>query len=153
MSRIPPAGVLIPDYESLRRALNERRIDLKMTMLSLDHEAGLQDGYAAKMFCGDRNFGPTTLWPALQSLGLQMVLIPASAGTMLTPYEINGVDSFAQERRKKIASLGGKARRAKLSDLEWAAHCSKAARARWRKVRMKKMKAEQLKRNRGQAAL
>src|SRR5208337_1980801 len=52
---LTPAGVLIPDYESLRRALNERRVALKMTMLSLDLEAQLQDGYAAKMFCGDRN--------------------------------------------------------------------------------------------------
>ncbi|MGO8846455.1 MAG: hypothetical protein ACLQFI_14185 [Methylocella sp.] len=120
-------------------------------MMALDLDACLNSsGYAAKMFCGDRNFGPTTLWPVIEALGLQMVLIPAAPGTALTAYETNGIDNFAQQRRKNISSLGGKARRAKMSNEEWSKHCSKAARARWRKVRVKKMKAERLKRNRGQ---
>jgi hypothetical protein len=89
-------------------------------MMALDHEADLQDGYAVKCFCGIRNFGPTTLWPVIEALGVQMVLMPTSAGTVLTPCEINGVDSFRQERLKKIASLGGKTRRAKMSGPEWA---------------------------------
>jgi hypothetical protein len=145
---IKTAGVLIPDYESLKRALSERRIGLKLRMQELDNDAGLQEGYAAKCFCGVRNFGPTTLWPVIEALGLQMVLIPAAPGMALTPYEIKAVDRFAQERRKNISSLGGKARRAKMSGAEWSVHCSKAARARWRKARMNKMKAGQLKRNR-----
>jgi hypothetical protein len=147
------AGVLIPDHESLKRALNERRIGLKLRMLDLDVDANLQTGYAAKMFCGARNFGPTTLWPVIEALGLQMVLIPASPGTLKTPFEINAVDSFVQKRRKNISSLGGKARRAAMSGPEWAAHCSKASRARWRKARMKKIKADNFKGKRAPATM
>jgi hypothetical protein len=120
--------------------------------LALDHEAGLQDGYAAKMFCGIRKFGPT-LWPVIEALGLQMVLIQASAGTLKTPLEIKAIDKFAQERRKKISSLGGKARRAAMSDAEWASHCSKASRARWRKARMKQLRAGKAKCQRAKAPL
>jgi hypothetical protein len=118
LTPVLPAGTLIDDYEQLKRALNERRMELKLTILELDTDAGLQDGYAAKCFCGDRNFGPKTLWPVIDALGLRMVLVPAvpaSAGTVFMPCEINGVDVFQQERLKKIASLGGKARRAKMS--------------------------------------
>jgi hypothetical protein len=58
------------DYEGLRKAIDARRIELRMKLLDLDHDAGLQNGYAAKLVCGMRNFGPLTLGPILGNVHL-----------------------------------------------------------------------------------
>jgi hypothetical protein len=75
-----PALYSARDYDGLRTLINARRIELRMKLLDLDHDARLQNGYAAKLVCGMRNFGPLTLGPILDALGVDIVLIPRSVG-------------------------------------------------------------------------
>jgi hypothetical protein len=64
------------DYESLRRLLDNRRRELRLTMLDVDYRAGWADGYASKAFCGTRNFGLRSLGLILQVLRVRIMLVP-----------------------------------------------------------------------------
>jgi hypothetical protein len=66
------------NYDELRKLINARRIELRMTMLDVDGEANLQDGYFAKLICGARNFGPMSLGAVLAVLDVDIVLVPRS---------------------------------------------------------------------------
>jgi hypothetical protein len=106
---------------------------LRMRHLDLDHDAGLQSGYAGKIFCGMKNFGPLTLGPILDALGVDIVLVPRQAGTEVKLPE--NVLQFAHiTRLRNYATLGGRMRRAMMTDAEWSKHCRAAAKARWRKA-------------------
>jgi hypothetical protein len=117
------------DYEELRKTIDARRIELRMKLLDLDHDAGLQNGYAAKLVCGMRNFGPLTLGPILDALDVDIVLRPRQAGSASRM-------PFAHVTRlKNNAALGGRLRRAQMTQAEWSKFCRKAAKARWAKAR------------------
>jgi hypothetical protein len=119
------------DYEGLRKAIDARRIELRMRLLDLDHDARLQNGYAAKLVCGMRNFGPLTLGPILDALDVDIVLMPRQAGTL------SKVPFAHVMRLQNNAALGGRLRRAQMTQTEWSKFCRKAAKARWAKVRKK----------------
>jgi hypothetical protein len=137
-----PALCSASDYDGLRSLINARRVELRMRHLDLDHDAGLQSGYAGKIFCGMKNFGPLTLGPILDALGVDIVLVPRQAGTEVKLPE--NVLQFAHVTRlKNYATLGGRMRRAMMTDAEWSKHCRKAGKARWAKVRKKAKLAAQ----------
>jgi hypothetical protein len=122
------------DYDGLRALINARRVELRMRLLDLDHDAGLQNGYAGKIFCGMKNFGPGTLGPILDALDVEIVLMPRSVGTAAKIHE--NVLQFANVTRlKNYASLGGRISRSRRTDQEWSKFCRKAAHARWGKAR------------------
>jgi hypothetical protein len=113
-----------------------------MKMLDLDTDAGLQSGYFAKLACGMRNFGPQTLGPILDALDVEIVLMPRQAGSEVNQQE--NVLRFANiTRLRNYASLGGRMRRAKMTDAEWSKHCRKAGKARAQKARQNEKLAAQ----------
>jgi hypothetical protein len=137
-----PALCSARDYGELRALIDARRIELRMKLLDLDHDAGLQNGYAAKLVCGMRNFGPLTLGPILDALDVEIALIPRSVGSETKPHE--NVLQFANVTRlKNNASLGGRISRSRKTDAEWSKFCRKAAKSRWAVVRMKAKLAAQ----------
>jgi hypothetical protein len=137
-----PRFVRARDYDGFRRLIDACRVERRMKMLDLDTDAGLQSGYFAKLVCGMRNFGPLTLGPILDALDVEIVLQPRSAGSEIKPHE--NVLQFANiTRLKTYSSLGGRMRRAKMTDAEWSKHCRKAGKARAQKARMKAKLAAQ----------
>ena len=137
-----PALYSARDYAGLRALINARRVELRMRHLDLDHDAGLQSGYSGKIFCGMKNFGPLTLGPILDALDVDIVLQPRQAGSETKPQE--NVLRFAHiTRLKNNASLGGRMRRAQMTDAEWSKHCRKAGKASAQKARMKAKLAAQ----------
>jgi hypothetical protein len=137
-----PALCSAIDYDGLRALINARRVELRMRHLDLDHDAGLQSGYSGKIFCGMKNFGPLTLGPILDALDVEIVLQPRSAGSEVKLQE--NVLRFAHVTRlKNYSTLGGRMRRAQMTDAEWSKFCRKAAKARWAKARMKAKLAAQ----------
>lgn len=80
MSEQPkPFCIVVRDYPGLRKALDARRRELGWTMLELDHRAGWQDGYSAKLLGpnGSRHFGQMSLEVMLAALGVELVLCPS----------------------------------------------------------------------------
>jgi hypothetical protein len=65
---------IVRDYDGLRLAVRRRRRQLGLTLLDVDFAAGLQDGYAAKLECGVRNFGDMSLAAVLETLDLELVV-------------------------------------------------------------------------------
>jgi len=83
-----------------------------------------------------RNFGPLTLGPILDALDVDIVLMPRQAGTEGKTHD--NVLQFAHiTRLRNNSALGGRLRRASMTNPEWSKFCRRAAKARWAKVRMK----------------
>lgn len=86
-------------YEALIIAIRERRIELGLSQISVDHLAGMPDGYQAKLECRLTNpkaknvrcIGVDTLPILLNALGLQLGVF---------------ADDRKAEPRKKGTSLG-----------------------------------------------
>jgi hypothetical protein len=72
------AGVAIRARNAfqLARALDARRRLLGMTMVECDNKSGLQEGYSAKVFAGIRGFGHLSLPTLLDTLGVDMLIVP-----------------------------------------------------------------------------
>jgi hypothetical protein len=68
--------MIVRCYRDLIDGLNGRRKELGLPMLEVDFEARLQDGYAAKIFCGVRNLGPLSFGALLKALNVELVLRP-----------------------------------------------------------------------------
>ena len=74
----------ITTYDDFRRALNQRRVALGMSMLDLDARSGLADGYSSKILGAapaahgryHRNIGPVALDCLLPALRVRLRLEP-----------------------------------------------------------------------------
>jgi hypothetical protein len=66
----------VATYAELRDALRERRLELGLTQLALDHCAGLQEGWVSKaeMETGKR-WGEMSIGAALGALGLKLLVV------------------------------------------------------------------------------
>jgi hypothetical protein len=122
--------LLVADsYNGLREILNERRRQLKLSMIELDERAGLSGGYAGHILGGSRKFGGTSLELLLGALGVQLALveIPKDGKT----YRIRAIrrDAFLQNRMSEIARRGALARNAQLTPEERIAASRKASAA------------------------
>jgi hypothetical protein len=80
---------IVRTTSDLRRAIDERRRQLGLTMLELDDAAGTQSGYAAKLLGPGRmkNFGHMSLAALLGALGLKLVVALEDAPHMLEESE------------------------------------------------------------------
>lgn len=70
--------VPIKNYNELVALLVRRRHDLGMSQIDMDHRTGLADGYVAKIECGTKRLGPTSLPCILGALGVSLLVIPDS---------------------------------------------------------------------------
>lgn len=77
----------VASQEDFANALKQRRLDLGLSQLELDHIAGFHDGYAAHLErpftrTGKKSFKLTPMagiW--LEALGLRLALLPAQCGS------------------------------------------------------------------------
>jgi hypothetical protein len=89
-----------------------------------------------------RNFGPLTLGPILDAFDVDIVLMPRQAGTEGKTHD--NVLQFAHiTRLRNNSALGGRLRRASMTNPEWSKFCRRAAKARWAKVRKSQKLAAQ----------
>lgn len=67
----------VGDYDALLDTFRERSEQMALSRLELDRIAGLTSGHAGKLLSRRRikNFGPATLGPVLQTLGLILVAV------------------------------------------------------------------------------
>lgn len=78
---------LARDYDGVRSMLNDRRIELRLSMLELDHLAELPSGYASKILSGTHKkgpyscIGPGALGKLLAALGVGIRLEQVSDGS------------------------------------------------------------------------
>jgi hypothetical protein len=113
----PPELCSARNYAEFRKLINARRVELRMTHLEVDCASGLQGGYFGKIMCGARNCGPQTLGPILDVLGVDIALIPRQAGSEEKTHK--KAEPFAHiTRLRNNAQLGGRLRRAKMTDAE-----------------------------------
>lgn len=135
----------IRNYAELKSALNERRIELKMTMLELDELAGLQQGYSGKLFsmaASSRNFGPISLGNVLKALGVELVILPTQPGKRRA-FKIIGVrDKLRLNRMAIYGRRGGLAAKMKATPEEWRQFCRAGQMAMIRKRQKRKSVAK-----------
>lgn len=151
----------IRSMPELLNAIRARRDELNISHETIDGIAGLQSGYTSKLLAPTpiKNLGPMSFGSLLGALGLAVVVvedpqaivrvekhwqkrkrpqkllasIPASIECEVPMAVQISPDLLAKLRR--LASLGGKARAAKLSRRRRKAIARKAILTRWRKKR------------------
>jgi hypothetical protein len=78
---------LARNYDGFREMLNDRRIQLRLSMLELDHLAHLPSGYSSKILSGTRKkgtfsaIGRDTMGKLLSALSIGIRLEPVSDGS------------------------------------------------------------------------
>jgi len=66
----------VATYAELRDALRERRLELGLSQLALDHCAGLQEAWTSKAEMSDgKRWGEMSLAAALGALGLKLLVV------------------------------------------------------------------------------
>jgi hypothetical protein len=65
----------VSSMADIREALRTRFDALEIARTTIDDAAGLQEGYSAKLLAGLKGFGPTTLFPMLETAGLRLALV------------------------------------------------------------------------------
>ena len=77
------ASLIASDFDGFRALLNNRRMELHLSMLELDHIAGLPSGYAARILAPpkkdspyNRKLGPESLCKLLDALVVGIRLVP-----------------------------------------------------------------------------
>jgi hypothetical protein len=128
--------------EKLCAMLNERRVELRMSMANVDEDAGLPPGAFEKLTTGVKNYGLANFAPVLDALGIEIALMPTGAGNE------GKVDDRQEplsnlETLRANAPLGGRMRRAMMTKPEWSKFCRRSANARWAKARKKAKLAAQ----------
>ena len=66
----------VATYAELRDALRERRLELGLSQLTLDHCAGLQEAWTSKAEMSDgKRWGDMSIQSALGAMGLKLLLV------------------------------------------------------------------------------
>ena len=88
----------IKTYSELVTHLVRRRHDLGMSQIDMDARTGLADGYVAKIECGTKRLGPTSLPCILGALGVSILIVPDSQLPSWTPLPRRRVTMAGQLR-------------------------------------------------------
>jgi hypothetical protein len=93
------------DYSDLINGLRDRAVALELSRQETDEIAGFHDGYASKLLSlvPARIFGPVSLGPTLQTLGLCILLVEDTAATARTIAKRTPVDASNQRMGNKNA--------------------------------------------------
>ncbi len=141
----------ISDSEDLRRVFRARAEELNLSRNTLDEIAGLPAGYCAKLLADPpvRDIGPTSLWPLLGALGLAFAAIEDEAAMVRTRkapkrkmrwnWGMNwrnvGANAKALALLSQWGRNGAEIALSHMTAEQRSIRSSKAAKARWRKVR------------------
>ena len=146
---------IVRDSQELAAALRARAEELQLSRRELDRLAGLADGYAAKLLCDPpvRRMAPESLFLLAGALGVRITLSRDSAMVKCLrwadPRDSSRVRSGTEHWRNakalgivremmiKHASRGGLAAFAKMTAEQLTTHQSRAARARWKKRKLR----------------
>ncbi len=91
----------VATYAELRDALRERRLELGLTQLALDHCAGLQDGWSSKAEMVDgKRWGEMSISAALGALGLKLLVV-ADDGSLPAVTRVNLYSSKCRQAAKR----------------------------------------------------
>jgi hypothetical protein len=93
------------DYSELINGLRDRATALELSRLAIDERAGFHDGYAGKLLAAApaRIFGPVSLGPTLETLGLCILLVEDTLATSRTIAKRTPVDASNQRMKNKNA--------------------------------------------------
>lgn len=74
---MPAVARLISNYDAFVDAIRERVDEMGMTRLELDHQAGMQEGYAGKLLGPGhvKVFGMRSLGDTLGAIGCKLLLV------------------------------------------------------------------------------
>jgi hypothetical protein len=80
---MPAVGRLLADYDALVEAVRDRVDEMGLTRHELDHQAGMQEGYSAKILGPKRGkvFGMKSLGDTLGAIGCKLLLVEDEAQT------------------------------------------------------------------------
>lgn len=147
-------------YRALMAACEGRRLELGWSMATVNDQAGLQDGFFAKMIYPDTPSGRQARWETVQlavealfGRGFVIVVVPGEEDNRrVTSAPVIDESASANARRirhwrhskhfAELGRLGGKARAAKLGKDKLSALASKAQRKRWKRARDAKRQGE-----------
>jgi hypothetical protein len=140
----------IGSMDDIHTALRARFDDLELSRATIDHAAGLTDGYAGKLLAVPpiKRFGQTSLFPTLEVAGLRLALIEdadALARTQGHPKRARNavrqrvstrlVEACRTEVLRELTSKAGKARMTKMTAAARKRIAKLAAKARWAKAK------------------
>jgi hypothetical protein len=129
--------------DQLRQAIDDLRIEMRITMQDMDAEACLQDGYFA---CGTRTLSGGTLDKVLKALGVKILLVPDDgAEEIQAGARINS--------RSDHMKACGKLRWEKIPKEERSAVARRAVQVRWDKKRRSAAMRSARTRNKNEAAM
>ena len=97
---------LICTPEDLRQAINDRREELGISLLALDHVSGCQSGYSAKLLARRapiKGLGELSLPTLLGALGLHLVLVSDDAAIPRVTLNVME-ERLAEQRRRARAN-------------------------------------------------
>lgn len=149
-----------PVYRALMAALEGRRLELGLSMATVNDISGLQDGFYAKMIHPDTPSGRQARWETVQlavealfGSGFVISIVPDEDENkrLLTAPRID--DSASANARNirhwrhtkhfvELGRRGGISRAAKLGGDKCSRIASKAAKARWKRARAAKRSGE-----------
>lgn len=89
---------MVSDYSELVHALRDRANEMQISRLDLDDISGLQSGYSSKLLSLNpgKIFGPISMGPVLEVLGLRVVLVEDTGLTRATELRRTPVDRANQ---------------------------------------------------------
>jgi len=89
---------MVSDYSELVNALRDRAIEMRISRLDIDEISGLQSGYSSKLLSLQpaKIFGPISMGPMLEVLGLRVVLVEDTGLTKATERRRTPVDKSNQ---------------------------------------------------------
>jgi hypothetical protein len=121
------------NYDEYRRALDDRRTELGLSMLDLDHCGSMPSGYSSKILTSSRmrDIGPGSFGKLLDGLDLEIHLVPRSPSSDDSPSE-NQICPHKQLLRER-GRAGAAARTLKTNPQRRSMWARKAARVRWSK--------------------
>lgn len=120
----------VATYDELIDALRERVRELNVSHATLDDVAGLPARYVSKLLAdpAPKRLGLTSMGPLLGALGVELIVVESAdamrrIANQLDPRQRQLADGksapvvirLGRRKLKRLASLGGKARAAKLS--------------------------------------
>jgi len=128
-------SVTARDYDGFIALLKNRKNELNLSFIELNHLARLPSGYANKILLGTHRkgacnaIGPGALDKLLKALGIEIQIVPAPPGIYVSGGEIGSYTHLLSARGKRGAAEWIR-KTTPTQRKEWA---RKAAKARWKK--------------------